>query len=111
MTTDDPGPDMGGLMAQLGQMQQHLKAAQDAATSSVIEGIAGGGAVKVSGTGGLDVSSVQIDPKIVDPSDIEMLQDLVLVAVRDLIEQAQALQSQAIGGFGLEGGIEGLLGT
>jgi DNA-binding YbaB/EbfC family protein len=103
-------PDMGELFAQLGQMQQNLQAAQEAATSSLIEGTAGGGAVKVTGTGGLEVSAVTIDPGIVDPEDIEMLEDLVLAAVRDFIEQAQSLQSEAIGGLGLGGGLEGLLG-
>jgi DNA-binding YbaB/EbfC family protein len=103
-------PEIGGLFAQLGQMQQHLQAAQEMATSTVIEGSAGGGAVTVTGTGGLDVSAVTIDPKIVDPADVDMLEDLVLAAIRNLIEQAQALQSQAMGGLDLGGGLEGLLG-
>ncbi len=109
--TDATGPDLGALLSQLGQVQQNLQAAQLSATSQVIEGVAGGGAVRILATGGLDIRSVVIDPAVVDPADVEMLQDLVLAAVRDLIEQANALQSDALGGVGLGGGLEGLLGT
>ena len=90
--TDGPGPDLGALMSQLGQVQQNLQAAQQSAASQVIEGIAGGGAVRISATGGLDFRSVTIDPSVVDPADVEMLEDLVLAAIRDAVEQANALQ-------------------
>lgn len=106
----DFAPDLGALFSQIGHMRESLQAAQESATSQVVEGTAGGGAVKVVGTGGLDVRAVLIDPSVVDPADVEMLQDLVLAAVRDLVEQAQALQSQALGGLDLGGGLEGLLG-
>jgi DNA-binding YbaB/EbfC family protein len=108
----DPGavPDLGALLSQLGQMRHTLQEAQQQATSQVIEGSAGGGAVRVVGTGGLDVRAVLIDPSVVDPGDIDLLQDLVLAAVRDLVEQAQGLQSQALGGVDLAGGLGGLLG-
>jgi DNA-binding YbaB/EbfC family protein len=96
-------PDIGGLVEQLGHMQQSLQAAQDAVMSTAIEGTAGGGAVTITGTGGLTISAVTIDPKIVDPTDVDMLQDLVLAAIRDIVEQAQALQARAVGGLGLEG--------
>jgi DNA-binding YbaB/EbfC family protein len=99
------------LLSQLGQVQQNLQAAQQSATSRAIEGVAGGGAVRISATGGLDVRSVTIDPSVVDPADVDMLQDLVLAAVRDVVEQANALQSEALGGVGLAGGLEGLLGS
>lgn len=110
MTSSEPGPDMGDLFAQLGQMQQHLQAAQDAATTTVIEGTAGGGAVKVIGTGDMEITGVTVDPKVVDPADVEMLQDLILSAARDYVDQVQALQSQALGGLDLGGGLGGLLG-
>jgi DNA-binding YbaB/EbfC family protein len=103
-------PDLGALLSQLGEVRQNLRVAQASATSQVVEGTAGGGAVRVVGTGGLDVRAVVIDPSVVDASDVDMLQDLVLAAVRDLVEQAQALQSQALGGLDFGGGLEGLLG-
>jgi nucleoid-associated protein EbfC len=111
VTSEGSGPDLGALLSQLGQVQQNLQAAQQSATSQAIEGVAGGGAVRITATGGLDIRSVAIDPTIVDPADVEMLEDLVLAAVRDVVEQANALQSEALGGVGLGGGLEGLLGT
>jgi DNA-binding YbaB/EbfC family protein len=97
-------PDIGALMAQIGQMQQNLEAAQQSAAAQVVVGRAGGGAVTVSVTGGLDVQQVHIDAAVVDPNDISLLEDLLLAAIRDAIEQANALQRQALGG------LEGLLG-
>ena len=111
MTPEGSEPDLGALLSQLGQVQQNLQAAQQSATSRPIEGVAGGGAVRIQATGGLDVRSVTIDPSVVDPADVEMLQDLVLAAVRDIVEQANALQAEALGGVGLGGGLEGLLGS
>ncbi len=110
MSSEGQVPDLGALLSQLGAVQQHLQDAQASATSAVIEGVAGGGAVRVTATGGLDVTKVVIDPAVVDPADVDLLQDLVLAAVRDVVEQAQALQSTALDGAGLGGGLEGLLG-
>ena len=95
--------DMGSLLEQAQAMQQQLMEAQAAAAEQVVEVQAGGGVVKVSVTGSLDFLSVKIDPKVVDPGDVEMLEDLVLAAVRDAVEQAQALNQQALGGLGLGG--------
>jgi DNA-binding YbaB/EbfC family protein len=104
--------NLSNLMSQLGQMQANLRQAQEAAASEVVEGSAGGGAVKIQVSGDLQFRQVLIDPKVVDPADVEMLQDLVLAAVRDAVEQAQAATAQALsGGIDLEGlGLGGLLG-
>ncbi|MDQ2754787.1 MAG: YbaB/EbfC family nucleoid-associated protein [Actinomycetota bacterium] len=110
MTAEQPTPDFGALLSQLGQVQQNLQAAQESAAAEVVEGSAGGGAVKVTVTGGLEFQSVTIDPSVVDPADVEMLQDLVLAAVRDAVEVAHDLASQALGDMQLPGGLEGLLG-
>jgi DNA-binding YbaB/EbfC family protein len=103
-------PDLGALLSQLGQVQQSLQAAQEAATNQVVEGTAGGGLVHIVGTAGLDVHAVTIDPSVVDPADLESLQDLVLAAIRGYVEAARQLQAQALGGLDLGGGLEGLLG-
>lgn len=102
-------PDFNSLLSQLGQVQQNLRQAQENAAAQVVEGSAGGGAVRVKVTGALDFQEVSIDPAALD--DVEMLQDLVLAALRDAVEKAHALASDALGGLG--GGsldIKGMLG-
>jgi nucleoid-associated protein EbfC len=112
---ETPQVDIGSLLSQLGQVQQSLQEAQQAAASEVVEGSAGGGAVKVKATGGLDFQEVLIDRSLVDPEDTEMLQDLVLAAIRDAVEKASALTSNALGNLGGVdlgglGGLGGLFG-
>jgi DNA-binding YbaB/EbfC family protein len=92
------------------QMQQQLLDAQQTAAAQVVEGRAGGGVVTVTVTGGLEFRDVTIDPSVVDPEDVEMLQDLVLAAIRDAVTCANELNRQALGGLGLGGGLEGLTG-
>jgi hypothetical protein len=102
------GFDFGALMEQAGQMQAQLLAAQEQAASTVVEGVAGGGAVRVAVTGAFEFQSVTIAPDAVDPDDVEMLQDLVLAALRDAVDEIQGL---AQGGLDLGGmGLDGLLG-
>lgn len=102
------GLDLGALMEQASSMQQQMMAAQEQAADTVCEGVAGGGAVRIELTGGLEVRSVTIAPEAVDPDDVEMLQDLVLAAMRDAVEQAMELQSGGMDLGGLDLG--GLLG-
>jgi nucleoid-associated protein EbfC len=101
-------PDFGSLLSQLGQVQETLRQAQEEAAEMTVEGSAGGGAVRVTMTGGLEFRSVRIDPSVLDPDDLEMLEDLILAAIRDAVEQAQDLTSEAIGG--ITGDLGGLLG-
>jgi hypothetical protein len=106
-----PGiPDFGELLSRLGQVQQSIQDAQQTAAAEVFEGSAGGGAVRIQATGALEFQQVTIDPDVVDPSDVEMLQDLVLAAVRDVVEQVQQVAASALGGFDLGGGLGGLFG-
>ena len=100
----DQGPDLGALLEQAQQMQQQLMAAQAAAAEQLHEGVAGGGAVHVTVTGGMEFRSVTIRSDAVDPNDVEMLQDLVLAALHDAVNKVNAAQQQALGGLG------GLLG-
>lgn len=101
------GFDLSGLLAQAQGMQQQLLEAQAAVAEQVVEGQAGGGVVRVAVTGGFEFQSVAIDPSAVDPADVEMLQDLVLAALRDALAKVTALNAQAMGGF--SGGLGGLL--
>jgi DNA-binding YbaB/EbfC family protein len=103
-------PDMGGLLSQVQQMQQQLISAQQEAASRVVEGQAGGGAVKVQMTGGFDFNKVTIDPAAVDPNDVGMLEDLVLAALHDAVGRVNDINREALGGLGSLGGLGDLLG-
>jgi hypothetical protein len=107
------GPNMNQMMKQVQQMQADMEAAQLALAEATVEGSAGGGMVKVTVTGSGDVQAVKIAPEVVDPDDVEMLEDLVLAAVSDGLRRAQELQQERLGGVtgGLDlGGLGGLLG-
>jgi DNA-binding YbaB/EbfC family protein len=106
------GPDLGALLQQAQQMQQQLMAAQAQAAEQVHEGTAGGGAVRIEVTGGMEFRSVTIRPDAVDPADVEMLQDLVLAALNEAVGKVTDAQQSALGGLGgaLGGGLGGLLG-
>ncbi len=99
------GFDLGALLAGA----QEMVAAQAQAAQQEVIGSAGGGAVEVQVTGGGDFLEVRIRPDVVDPADIAMLEDLVLVAIRDAMGKVQQLQSGAMGGLDL-GSLGGLLG-
>ncbi|MDF0532066.1 YbaB/EbfC family nucleoid-associated protein [Tsukamurella sp. 8F] len=103
-----PGGSMDDLMAQVGAMQQQLMAAQAEIAAATVEGQAGGGLVRISATGDGQVQSVTIDPKVVDPDDVETLQDLVLGALNDLTERTSDLAQQKMGP--LAGGMPGAPG-
>jgi len=104
----DGGPDLGALLQQAQQMQEQLMAAQAEAAETEHEGVAGGGAVRITVTGGMEFRSVKIRPDAVDPDDVEMLEDLVLAALHEAVGKVNAAQQQAIGGF--DGALGGLLG-
>ncbi|MEY2476341.1 MAG: nucleoid-associated protein EbfC [Actinomycetota bacterium] len=101
-------PDLSQLLEQAQAMQQQLMEAQAAAAEQVVEGVSGGGVVKVTVTGGMDFQSVTIDPQAVDPDDVEMLQDLVLAAIHDAVARVNELQQDSLGGLG--GALGGMLG-
>ena len=106
-------PDMNELLNQAMQMQQQLVAAQEAAAAQTVVGASGGGVVRVEVTGAMQFTAVHIDPSVVDPGDIEMLEDLVLAAIHDAATKVAALTHDAMGSIGLGslgGGLGGLLG-
>ena len=100
-----PGLDLGSLLGAASQMMQ----AQAQAASQTVVGSAGGGAVQVTVTGGGEFAKVEIAPSVVDPSDVAMLEDLVLAALRDAMAKVNNLQSGALGGLDLAN-LQGFLG-
>lgn len=104
---------MAGLLAQAQQMQAQLLAAQNEITAAEVSGTAGNGLVTVTGTGAGDITAISIDPKVVDPDDVETLQDLVLGALADLANKREELAQDKMGPLagglgGLGGGLPGL---
>jgi DNA-binding YbaB/EbfC family protein len=101
------------MMRQVQKMQAEMAAAQEALAEELVEASVGGGMVKatVSGTG--ELQSVSISPDVVDPDDVEMLEDLVVAAVVEATRMAQEKAAERMGGLtaGLDlGGLGGLLG-
>ena len=80
------------MMARLAQMQERLMKAQAELAEKRAEGTSGGGAVHVVLTGGMKVDSLKIDKEVVDPDDVEMLEDLVTAALNEVLQKVQALQ-------------------
>jgi DNA-binding YbaB/EbfC family protein len=94
---------VGNMMKQVQQMQAKMEAIQAELEQTEVEGTSGGGMVKVVANGKQDIVSVTIDPEVVDPEDVEMLQDLILAAISQARTKAQELQSEKMAG--LTGGL------
>jgi nucleoid-associated protein EbfC len=92
-----PGGAKGGLAGQLQAMQQQMMEAQEALGDKTVEVTAGGGAIKVVMTGHQKLESITIDPEVVDPEDVEMLQDLILAAINEAVEASQNLAADEMG--------------
>jgi DNA-binding YbaB/EbfC family protein len=95
----------------LASAQEALSAQADA-VNQVVEGTAGGGVVQVTMTGGGEVTGITLSPQVVDPGDIDMLQDLIVAALRDATAKVTELQRTALGALGQFdlGSLGGLLG-
>ena len=107
-------PNLQQLMKQAQKMQQQIADAQAELAETEVTGTAGGGLVTVTVTGSGEAVNVKIDPKVVDPEDVETLEDLVLAALHNAAEAAQRLAEQNMGpltaGLGGLGGGLGLPG-
>jgi DNA-binding YbaB/EbfC family protein len=86
------------------QMQERLAKAQEELGNEVVEGTAGGGAVKIVMTGHQKVQSVTIDPEVVDPADVEMLQELMTAAINEAVSRSHELAAKRMGA--LTGGLK-----
>lgn len=89
--------DMMKLMEQAQQMQSQMEAAQEALAARTVTGSAGGGVVTVEADGQGTVRKVTLDPTVVDPGDVAMLEDLITVAVADAQRRAAELQQSEMG--------------
>ncbi len=101
------GGNMNNMMKQAQKMQQEMLKAQQELEEKVIEASAGGGAVSVKVSGKKQIVEINLSPDVVDPDDIEMLQDLIMVAVNDAInkidEEAANRMGKLTGGMNIPG--------
>ena len=91
--------NMQKMMKQMQKMQKDMAKAQEELGEQRIEGTAGGGMVTVIVTGHKEIVDVQIKEEVVDPEDVEMLQDLVLAATNDALKKAEELTNSTMGQF------------
>jgi len=92
------------IIRQAQELQAKLAKAQQELSNTTIEASSGGGAVKVTIDGQQNIQSVKISPEVVNPEDVELLEDLVLTAVREAIAKSQEAAAQRLGG--LTGGLK-----
>jgi len=110
----DKAPSTGNMMGKFQEMQKQMAAQQEALETETISVTVGGGAIEVVITGHQRIQSIVIQPELVDPEDIEMLQDMLVAAVNASIEQSQAMAAEKMegltGGLGLNDLLGGLGG-
>jgi DNA-binding YbaB/EbfC family protein len=93
------GLDLQQLMQQAQQMQAQLVSAQEELSEAEVHGTAGGGMVTVTMSGSGEVKSISIDPSVVDPDDVETLEDLIVAALHAAAEEQHQLAEQKMGPF------------
>ncbi len=103
------GGNMNNMMKQVQKMQKEMAKLQEEIEQRTVEASAGGGAVTVVATGKKEIVSIAIKPEVIDPEDVEMLQDLITAAVNEAIRQADEMLSREMskitGGMNLPGGL------
>ena len=87
------------MIREIQQMQKQMMKAQEELGQTNVEGTAGGGAITVTMNGHREVQAVKIAPEVVDPEDVDMLQDLIMAAIADASKKAQALAESKMSGF------------
>lgn len=99
--------NLGNMMKQIQKMQAQMEQIQAELEETQVDGTAGGGMVKAVVNGKQDLLEIKIDPEVVDPEDVEMLQDLIVAAVNQARQKAQELQAERMsaltGGLNLPG--------
>jgi len=98
--------DFGALMKQAQALQEKLKEVQEQAAAQVVDADAGGGMVRASVDGSMQVRKIEIDPALLASNDKAMLEDLIVVAVNLALKRAQEIVAQEMGKVGPLGGIK-----
>ena len=102
--------NMDKLMKQAQRMQAEMALAQEQLAGIVVEGVSGGGMVKAKVNGSGDVLSVSISPEVVDPKEVEMLEDLIILAIKEALKQSREMANGKMNSItGGMGGFPGLM--
>jgi DNA-binding YbaB/EbfC family protein len=88
---------MGKMLKQAQKMQSNMMRLQEEMAEKTVEATAGGGMVKVVANGKQQIVSIEVEKEVVDPDDVEMLQDLILAAVNEAINKSQEMVSAEMG--------------
>jgi len=89
--------NMNTMMKQAQKLQKKMLKAQEELATKTVEASAGGGMVKVVANGGQKIESITLEKEVVDPEDVEMLQDLILAAINDALNKSQEMISSEMG--------------
>lgn len=101
---------MNKMMKQVQKMQAEMVKLQEELGSRTVESTAGGGMVKAIANGKQELLSIEVKPEVVDPNDVEMLQDLILTAVNNALGQSREMVNMEMGKLNLGLNIPGLSG-
>ena len=91
------GPNMGNILKQAQQFQSKMAKLQEELGERTVEATSGGGMVSVVANGKQEVVSIRIEPEVVDPEDVDMLQDLIQAAVNDALTRAKEMVNEEMG--------------
>ena len=98
---------MGNMMKQAQKLQSKIFKLQEELADRTVETTVGGGMVKAVANGKQELLSIKIDPEVVDPNDVQMLEDLIVAAVNDVLKKSQEMVSEEMtkltGGFKIPG--------
>ena len=97
------GMNIGNLMKEAKKMQAEMQKSQEELAMKEFDATAGGGAISVKVTGEKVIKEIKIKPDVVDPDDVEMLEDLILTAVNEALRKVDSAQNQEFGKFNLPG--------
>ena len=91
------GMNMQQMMKQARKMQEQLAAAQESLAETTVDASAGGGMVKVTARGDMQITSIKIDPEAIDSEDVEMLEDMIMAAVNEAIRGINDVANRQMG--------------
>ena len=97
------GMNLGQLMKEAKKMQADMEKSQEELVSKEFEASCGGGAIEVKVTGGKELKEIKIKKDVVDPEDVEMLEDLILTCVNEALRKVDSAQAQSLGKYNIPG--------